>query len=1183
MANNASYIRLGNKAFNSGCYAEAIEHYLRAIETSAYFEKILSHNIKVGKKRLSEEVSSNNLKPTQTDHETSGVTIDEEIPEIIFDAEFYLEQYPDGIGSSYDPQDHYYQFGEAEGKWPNPYFDPQYYLKAHNDVRAIGISPFRHYKEHGYKEVRKIREAQQNIIHESKRRGTFVLVTHDTDVGGAQHLLTLLAKWLGNRTRFSVQLIAINGGNLRHKFEEVAPLIVLSEHSEDSRKKIMNKWLSPDAVGAFVNSIASAEVLHYLPSELPIIAFIHELPQILDLYPDHVELIRNHALRVIGGGPDVSRSLVSKYGLDSDKVYSSVSFIEALAQEENTEDRRRVARLALNCSNGQFIVIGCGVLHWRKSPDKFIEVAERVIASGIDAQFIWLGGGPDKAKCDALVAAKGLQDKVFFTGYEPQVAQKIAAGDLFLLSSQEDPFPLVALYAAQAGMPIVCFQQAGGIESFVAEGSGVATPFMDVDAMAEAVITYAKDPAEREVAGRIGQLQVEKRHTIDVAGPLLLNHLREAAHLAPEVSVVLPNFNYEAYLPERLESIASQSFQDFEVILLDDASTDGSAQLLKDFGQKRPGSQVVINNENSGSPFAQWMLGMEKARANVIWLAEADDRCTPDFLETMLPFFDDRNFRLASCASQPITSEGKVIGDYRQLYLDRITPNRWNKDFIATDHEEANAGLGIANSIPNASAVLIRKFTPEPEFLQELTSMRLCGDWYFYVRAMRGGLIGYSARVMNDHRRHGNTVTHQLEGSFQYFDELAKVRNYLGRTYAQVLPVRTRIAEFLQQDITRFNVQDSNALPQVPPAIKALPSLLVVTPDLSPGGGQVFAISVANDWMRRGGRVILLNVGNQPSHPAMMTKIPPEVTLLEASDPGADLGTIIQRFDINAIHSCIWWADRWVDDNRQALPADMPWVITMHGCHETILQEPGIDSSFPERMERMIARASWVYTADKNLSVFDTLGHPSRLVKIPNGVAEVPPATPLDKTALGLRADAVVLCLTSRAIRSKGWAEAMRLTDRLNREGHVVDLILLGEGPDFNALHAGKPDNVHFLGQVPNPQAYFELADIGLLPSYFVGESLPLVLLEMMAKYLPLVASDIGEIPWIIGTGNDAAGLIVPRTATGIDEDAFHVAVLKLLDPALRHHMARNSHARYEQDFTLQGMVDKYAMLYDVI
>ncbi|MGA1297006.1 MAG: hypothetical protein ACO3X1_17005, partial [Burkholderiaceae bacterium] len=245
-----------------------------------------------------------------------------------------------------------------------------------------------------------------------------------------------------------------------------------------------------------------------------------------------------------------------------------------------------------------------------------------------------------------------------------------------------------------------------------------------------------------------------------------------------------------------------------------------------------------------------------------------------------------------------------------------------------------------------------------------------------------------------------------------------------------------------EEDIARFKADKSKVFSKRSLSGKGLPCLLVVTPDLSLGGGQTFAISVANEWMRRGGRVILLNVANQPSHPAMLAKIASEVTCIDVFTPGSDLGTLIKRFNIEVIHSGIWWADRWVDNNRNALPLEMPWVITMHGCHETLLHEPGIDPSFPERMERMSARASWAYIADKNLSVFDKLGYPDRLFKITNGVAEAPSSKPLDKAALGLRSNAVVLCLASRAIRSKGWAEAMRLTKRLNQEGQTVDLML---------------------------------------------------------------------------------------------------------------------------------------------
>lgn len=1178
MAMQESNLTLGNIAFKERRYEEAIQHYLMVKERSGPLSRFIDHNIFTAKTRLNWQARSNGHPVSKQKKESLNEV--EHAAALVFDANFYLNQNPDVKQSSLDPEQHYFQFGENEGRWPNQYFDPRHYLKAHDDVREAGYSPFRHYIEHGHKESREIREITSHKFEESKKRGTFLLVTHDTDVGGAQHLLGLLANWLKKATRFNIQIISIKGGNLRHVFRDIAPLFVLNEHPESQRSKVVSDWISPDVRSVFVNSIASADILKHLPKGLPVVAFIHELPKILNLYPEQVELVRNKACRIIGGGPTVSSALVEEYGFEQGNVFSSFSFIESKPPDEAIENRRAVARHALGIPHSSFLILGCGVLHWRKSPDKFIEVAERVLSSGLDAHFIWLGGGPDKNMCDDLVRKRGLHERVRFTGYEPRVAEKLAGGDLFLLSSQEDPYPLVALYAAQAGMPIVCFQNAGGIESFVSEGSGVAVPYMDVEAMSDAVLAYAQDSSSREAAGRIGQQQVELRHTIDVAGPVMLNHLREAAGIAPEVSVVVPNYNYLNYLPERLYSIATQSFQDFEVILLDDASADQSEHLLEEFAQMRPGSRVLINKENSGSPFIQWMRGMEIARADLIWLAEADDRCSNDFLKTLLPLFDDRNMRLASCASQPITSSGEIIGDYRRLYLNRINDGRWNSDYIATDHEEANYGLGIANSIPNASAVLLRKFAPEPEFAKEVTSMRLCGDWYFYVRAMRGGLVGFSAKLMNDHRRHGGTVTAQLEGSPRYFEELSIVRNYLDRTYKIVPAARTRIMEFLRQDITRFNVKDQGLSDSVTFSEKALPSLLVVAPDLSPGGGQVFAISVANEWVRMGGRVVLINVANQPSHPAVVAKISSEVTYIDAGSSGSDLGALIQRFDIDAIHSGIWWADRWVDDNRWDLPEDMPWVISMHGCHETILDNPDIDPTFPERVVRMAQRAKWVYTAHKNLKVFDKYGKPDKLVHIPNGTAEQPIGRDLRRQDVGLRGNAIVMCLASRAIPSKGWFEALRLTERLNLEGHVVDLLLIGDGPAADKIRPQAPEYVRLIPQVSNLQDYLVLADIGLLPSYFVGESFPLVLLEMMAKSLPLVSSDIGEIPWIIGSGETAAGIIVPSSTNGIDEEALYCAARKLLHPMTRTSYAKNARDRYDRKFTIRSTLLRYKELY---
>ncbi len=1135
-------------------------------------------------------------------------------PHPVFNAEWYAETYE--LDAQANPWMDYITDGWRMGRAPHPLFDAQWYEATYLDPLAQACNPLEHYLAYGWQEgllpnkdyqiidkpgrkaaplfeqlggniVQASTAAPTNILRTNGDRGRLILVTHDAELGGAQRVLKLFADWVQSSTRFSVGIVAVKGGPFLPDFEAIAPTFVLSSHKEEDRADALAAWAAEGTDAGvkaiFVNSIASGSFYKYWKADTPSVAFIHELEKILEMYPEEVALLKEHADHVVSGGPDVLTALRDVHGVAPDRLTSAYSFVEALPADDTEEDRmarRQAARASMNIPDDRILVMGCGVAHWRKSPDKFVETAVRVLASGVDAQFVWLGGGPDLDACVTQAAAAGISERVTFAGYEPDVAGKTAGADIFLLSSQEDPFPLVVLYAAQAGIPVVCFKDAGGSESFVQSGSGVSVPFMDIDAMADAVTRYARDAGLRAQTGAIGMKQVATQHTINVVGPLLLNALRNVAGMAPEVSVVLPNYNYEDYLPERLDTITAQEFQDFEIILLDDASPDGSAQVLTDFAKTRAGTQVKLNTENSGSPFKQWMLGMDMAKSDIIWIAEADDYCEPNLLTTLLPMFDDRNMRMASCMSVPVRADRSVIGDYRPIYLDRIAPGRFDNDYIVTDHEEANDGLGIANTIPNASGVMFRRFEAEPEFVEMVTNMRLCGDWFFYTRAMKGGLVGFSAAPLNYHRRHTETVTHKLEGSLRYFEELADVRSYLGRTYHQNDAARAQIQAFLDQDTARFNVADPAALAQAPKPAKALPTLMVVAPDLSPGGGQMFAISLANEWVARGGRAVLFNAISQPTHPAVLSKLDTGVAYYEAG--GEELDVIVTRHDIDVIHSSIWWADAAVDNYRDTLSPDIPWIISMHGCHETFIKDPEIDATFHERVDRMLKRVNaWVYTADKNLAIFDTCPRPDTLLRIPNGMRAEPIGQHLDRTALGLREDAVVLCLASRAIPSKGWGEAIALTQTLNARGHKVDLMLIGEGPSADAARAQAPEHVHLMGQVANLQDYFAVADIGLLPSYFVGESLPLVLIEMLAKGLPLIATDIGEIAGILGHGETAAGTLIPLKGEGLDVDALVQAAEHMLDPQVRATFGQNASARFDDQYRLDVMVDKYAEAYN--
>ncbi|MEB5476808.1 glycosyltransferase family 2 protein [Acinetobacter pollinis] len=74
----------------------------------------------------------------------------------------------------------------------------------------------------------------------------------------------------------------------------------------------------------------------------------------------------------------------------------------------------------------------------------------------------------------------------------------------------------------------------------------------------------------------------------------------------PVVSVIVPSYNHAQFLEQRLESILNQTFQDFELIILDDVSPDHSREIIENYRNYPKVSQMIFNGRNSDSTFFQW-------------------------------------------------------------------------------------------------------------------------------------------------------------------------------------------------------------------------------------------------------------------------------------------------------------------------------------------------------------------------------------------------------------------------------------------------------------------------------------------------------------------------------------------------------------------------------------------------
>jgi glycosyltransferase involved in cell wall biosynthesis len=224
----------------------------------------------------------------------------------------------------------------------------------------------------------------------------------------------------------------------------------------------------------------------------------------------------------------------------------------------------------------------------------------------------------------------------------------------------------------------------------------------------------------------------------------------------PKISIIIPNYNHQLFLKERLLSVFNQSFQDFEVILLDDASSDNSVEILNDYKNHPKVVHFIVNKENSGSPFRQWKKGIELAKGEYIWIAESDDCCQSTFLEELLRH-ETNEIGLLYAQSYDIDEMHAIIFD-RLNYTAHFKPNIWESDFKLKGSSFIHEYFLDINVIPNASAVIFKKaLVNQSTFSESLLKMRMCGDWLFWIKLTSKTHVSFVNQHLNYFRNHSTT------------------------------------------------------------------------------------------------------------------------------------------------------------------------------------------------------------------------------------------------------------------------------------------------------------------------------------------------------------------------------------------------------------------------------------------
>jgi glycosyltransferase involved in cell wall biosynthesis len=227
----------------------------------------------------------------------------------------------------------------------------------------------------------------------------------------------------------------------------------------------------------------------------------------------------------------------------------------------------------------------------------------------------------------------------------------------------------------------------------------------------------------------------------------------------PTVSVIVPNYNHARFLRKRVDTILAQTYQDFELILLDDASTDNSRFILNEYSSDPRVTHVQFNEANSGSTFKQWNRGVRLARGRYVWMAESDDYADPRLLERLVePLDTDTGLALCYSRSWRVAADGTIDG-FWDSYLGHLDPERWAGDFCADGLEECRRYLVHCNTVQSASSVVFRRDMYWKTGGAD-ENLVLGGDWKMWAgMALSGGAIAHVGDPLNYCRFHDGSVS----------------------------------------------------------------------------------------------------------------------------------------------------------------------------------------------------------------------------------------------------------------------------------------------------------------------------------------------------------------------------------------------------------------------------------------
>ncbi|WP_237476346.1 rhamnan synthesis F family protein [Lichenibacterium dinghuense] len=500
----------------------------------------------------------------------------------LFDASAYRAAAGLGAVSDLAAAEHYVIEGERRGIPPNGFFDPAVYAELHREVVGADIGLLIHYARYGRAEGRIASFDADADIRPGRRPfdpslPTALLVCHEASRTGAPILGWNLAREL-NRGRNLVVALVNPGGDLGSIFYDEASAVV------GPFRKGQLTWFYMARFGrelarrfpidfAVANSIECQPVLIGLAAAgLPTVTLVHEYPtgpesrarmqSGIMLSQQVVFDARSQHEAALACWPGITPRNTHVFHQGASEVPADPK-APAPSPAALAAKRDAVFR-AVRGDGTKPVVLGLGTVSMRKGPDLFVScaaAAARRLGPGA-MRFVWIGHTPAKPPEGDFpnwladqVKRSGLGSDLVFLDAVDDLAGAYAAADAAMISSRLDPFPNVAMDAAAAGVPPVCFAEANGFADWLAADprtAALSVPYLDADAAGAILAGLARDPERRRALGEALRERSARDFPMEryVARlmPLVAEAERIAAQEREDVALLLADDTFRADL-----------------------------------------------------------------------------------------------------------------------------------------------------------------------------------------------------------------------------------------------------------------------------------------------------------------------------------------------------------------------------------------------------------------------------------------------------------------------------------------------------------------------------------------------------------------------------------------------------------------------------------------------------------